>query len=255
MRKLLLRSTFSLVGTLLVVGFASAADWPRFRGPNGTGISDDTNIPVEFGPEKNLVWKVEIPGKGHSSPIVSKGKVFVQTSSDDQQERMLLCIDAVRGNTIWSKKMPGHQAKTHVKNTPASNTPAADGERIYAVFWDGDKQFLTAWDYDGKLLWNRPLGPFKSQHGSGMSPVVVGDKVIVNNDQDGKADLLAFNAKTGEPVWAKARDPERACYSTPFLRARVDSGPELVIATTGGVTAYEPSSGEEVWHHVWKFDK
>ncbi len=238
---------------LFCCGITSAADWPRFRGPNGTGIANDKNIPVRF-TEKNFLWKLDVPGRGYSSPIVSKGKIFLQSSSPDQSQRFLVCVDAKKGEIEWSKPVPGGLAKTHVKNTPASNTPAADGERIYAVFWDGTNQSLTAWDYKGELLWDRDLGPFKSQHGSGMSPMVVGDKVVVNNDQDGAAELQVFEAKTGKPAWSKKRDPVRACYSTPFLLEKTDSGPELIVASTAGITAYDPANGNEIWNFIWKFD-
>jgi outer membrane protein assembly factor BamB len=88
-----------------------------------------------------------------------------------------------------------------------------------------------------------------------MSPVPVGDKVIVNVDQDGKAELVAFDAKTGKPAWSKKRDHERACYSTPFLLEKTDAGPELVVVSTGGITGYDPKDGTEIWNYVWKFDR
>jgi len=238
---------------------ANSADWPRFRGPNGTGIAEDKNIPVKWS-EKDFLWKIELPGKGHSSPIVSKGKIFLESSSDDLKERYLVCIDAKSGKIDWSKPVVGGQARTHQKNSPASSTPAADGEKIYAIFWDGHDLLLTAYDYEGNQKWKQGMGSFRSDHGAGMSPVLVGDKVIVNIDQGdgkspGRADLRAFSAKTGEPVWSKKREPERACYSTPFLLEKSDAGPDLIVASSGGVTAYDPKDGREIWHFVWKFDK
>ncbi len=249
---------------LLLLAFcssAAAADWPRFRGPNGTGISDDTTIPVKWSPD-NILFKTEIPGKGHSSPIVSKGKVFLQSASDDGKQRYLICLNAKSGAIEWTKDVAGHQSHTHQKSSYASSTPAADAERIYAVFWDGGALMLMAFDYSGTMKWKQDLGAFKSDHGAGMSPMIVGDKVIVNIDQgDGKdkaaskAELRAFDAKTGKPAWSKKRDPERACYSTPFLLEKTDAGPDLIVASTGGVTAYDPKQGDVIWHFTWKFDK
>jgi outer membrane protein assembly factor BamB len=233
---------------------ASAADWPRFRGPNGTGIATDKDIPAKWSPE-NFLFKVEIPGKGHSSPIISKGKIFLQSSSADSKERYLICLDANTGKMIWTRSVPGGPAKTHAKNSLSSCTPAADGERIYSVSWDGSSLMLTAYDYQGELKWKQDLGTFTSQHGPGMAPVVVGGIVVVNKDQDGAAELLTFDAKTGAPGWSKKRDPERACYSTPFLLEKTDAGPDLIVASTGGITAYDPKDGAEIWHFVWKFDK
>jgi outer membrane protein assembly factor BamB len=243
--------TFSLIFS---AGVAAAADWPRFRGPNGTGIAADKDVPVKW-TEKNVLFKAEIPGKGHSSPIISNGKIFLQSSSDDLKERYLICLDAKSGTILWSKPVPGGNVKTHVKNSPASCTPAADGERVYAIFWDGSDLSLTAFDYAGEMKWKQPLGPFVSQHGPGASPVVVGDIVVVNVDQDGKAELRAFDAKTGKPAWSKKRDFERACYSAPFLLEKTDAGPELLVASTGGITAYDPKDGKEIWNFIWKFDK
>ncbi len=245
---------FFAFGVIFSAAVAAAADWPRFRGPNGTGVADEKNVPVKW-TEKNILFKTELPGKGHSSPIVSKGKIFLQSSSDDLKERYLICLDAKSGAILWSKSVPGGKVKTHVKNSPASCTPAADGERIYAVFWDGSDMSLSAFDYAGEMKWQQPLGPFVSQHGAGASPVVAGNNVVVNVDQDGKAELRAFDAKTGKPAWSKKRDFERACYSSPFLLEKTDAGPDLLVASTGGVTAYDPNDGKVIWNYVWKFDK
>jgi outer membrane protein assembly factor BamB len=253
------RFAMAIICLVLCAATAAAADWPRFRGPNGAGIADDKTIPAKW-TEKNFIWTTEIPGKGHSSPIVSKGKIFLESSSTDLKERYLICVDAKSGQIGWSKNVPSGKGHTHTKNSPASSTPAADGERVYAIFWDGHNLQLAAYDYAGALKWKQELGSFFSDHGAGMSPVVVGDKVVVNVDQGdgklpGKADLRAFDAKTGEPAWSKKRDPERACYSTPFLLEKADAGPELIVASTGGVTAYDPKDGSEIWHYVWKFDR
>ena len=112
-------SVVALVVLLAAAG--SASDWPRFRGPNGAGVSSDTGVPVQFGERKNLHWKVEIPGSGNSSPIVSKQRIFLQTASTDGGERRILCLDLANGNTLWSQTAPGGTAKTHQKNTLASS--------------------------------------------------------------------------------------------------------------------------------------
>lgn len=267
-----IRLTGALVSVLTFATLTKAADWPRFRGPNGTGIADDKTIPAKWTNE-NFLFKTELPGKGHSSPIVSKGKVFLQASSDDAKERYLICVDAKSGKIDWAKPVAAKAARTHQKNSLSSCTPAADGERIYAIYWEGQDAatagkkdpkvgplstgnlVLTAFDYSGNQKWRQELGSFTSQHGPGMSPVVVGDKVIVNVDQDGKAELMAFDAKTGKPAWSKKRDHERACYSTPFLLEKTDAGPELLVVSTGGVTGYDPKDGTEIWNYIWKFNK
>jgi outer membrane protein assembly factor BamB len=265
-----LRTGAVLLAAFALAGAAAAEDWPRFRGPNGAGTSDAKTVPVKWAAQ-DMLWKAEIPGKGHSSPVVSKGKVFLQSSSDDGKERFLVCVDATSGKIDWTKSLASKQGYTHNKNSMSSCTPAADGERVYVIFWDGElakkdpkkkagqvsfgRLSLAAYDYAGAEKWRQDLGTFLSQHGPGMSPVVVDDRVIISKDQDGAAELLAFDAKTGKPAWNKKRDHERACYATPFLLEKTDAGPELVVASTGGVTSYDPKNGAELWHHVWKFDR
>src|SRR4051794_393555 len=160
------------LGLLVTLTAVQADDWPRFRGPNGAGISADTGIPVQFKEGDGILWKVALPGKGNSSPVVSRGKLFTQSASDTGTERYLLCLDAANGKTLWSRSLPGTMTKMHPQHaTLASSTPAADGERVYAMWWDGKGMYLTAHDYDGNELWRYDLGPYVSEHGAGVSPV------------------------------------------------------------------------------------
>lgn len=243
------RTCLTFAALVLAGAPLAAADWPRFRGPDGLGTAADKDVPVSFGPSDYL-WKTPIPGKGVSSPIVSKGKVFLQTAAEDGSSRSLVCVDANTGKVHWTKELKGAPAKTHDKNSLASSTPAADGERVYAVFWDGKHISLTAWDYAGQQLWNRDLGGFVSQHGPGLSPIVVGDRVVLNIDQDGLAEVAAFDPKTGEPVWKKSRQAYRASYTTPFTLTR-DGKTEVVVSSTAGITAYDPKDGAVTWNWTW----
>jgi outer membrane protein assembly factor BamB len=239
-------------GCLLAVLPAGAGDWPRFRGPNGTGVSADRDVPERWSAADGILWKVPIPGAGNSSPTVSAGRVFLPSASADGSERLLLCLDAASGEQLWSRSAPGKKARMHPRNTLASGTPAADGERVYLAAWDGKNLVLLAYDYRGGLVWQRDLGPFASQFGAGHSPVVHAGRVYLADDQDGSAALLAFDAKTGKPLWHADRKAYGACYSTPFVRDTA-SGPELVAASTAGVTAYDPETGAANWHCEWPF--
>ncbi len=242
-------SRFTLLAVAIFAVNLSAADWPRFRGADGLGVSTDTTVPVTFGPSDYL-WKTPIPGKGNSSPIVSKGKVFLQTASEDASRRQLVCVNASTGKIEWAKDMPGTVAKTHAKNSLASSTPTADGERVYTVFWDGKTISLSAWDYAGEQLWSKNLGRFVSQHGPGLSPIVLDGRVILNIDQDELAEVVAFDAKSGDEIWKKSRTAYRACYTTPFVWEK-DGKPTVVISSTAGVTAYDPKDGAVVWNWTW----
>lgn len=241
MRRLLLLSSLSLA---LSLPLSTASDWPRFRGPNGTGAVDGTLPEMNA---KALLWKVAIPGKGVSSPIVIGNKVFAQSATDDGSKRLLSCLDAASGKQLWTRELPGKSAKKHPKNSLASGTPASDGERVYCTAWDGESLSLHAYDLSGKELWTQALGSYASQHGPGHSPAVYGGTAYINVDQDGGATLMAFDAKSGEKKWAADRKPHRASYSTPFWLERPGKPAELVLGTTTEVTAYDPATGKVVW--------
>jgi outer membrane protein assembly factor BamB len=246
-------SLVALVVVLLAVGPAGASDWPRFRGPNGTGITPDKDLPVKWTAD-NVLWKTSIPGVGHSSPIVHGGRVFLQSSSGDGKERWLLSLAAATGEVLWKTPAVGRNAKKHPLNSLASSTPATDGARVYAVFWDGEHIHLGAFGFkDGKPVWEKDLGSFTSQHGVGHSPMLVDDKVVLANDQDGSALLLAFDARSGEKAWEAERKPFRACYSTPFIRVKPGGDKELIVASTAGITGYNPDDGKANWWYTWSF--
>ncbi len=246
------RNLIVIAGLLVLVSSTLAGNWPRFRGPNGTGVAADKQIPVEW-TDQNVLWKVAIPGKGYSSPIVWNDRIFLQTASDDARERSLLCLDARNGQTVWTQAFPGSKVKIHKYSSYASGTPATDGERIYCLIWDGKDLLLTAHDFNGKLQWQRDLGTHTSQHGAGHSPMVHDGRLYLAHDQDGDAVVYCLDAKTGKTVWEAKRKPFRACYSTPILHDRTDGSKELLVGSTAGLTAYDPAGGKEFWTFSWDF--
>ena len=245
---------FALAILLLTAALSQAGNWPRFRGPNGTGESDDKSIPITFSETENMLWKTALPGIGHSSPIVWGDSLFLQSASPDGKDRWLICVDTKDGSIRWKTTIPGSKATIHKFNSFASSTSATDGERVYSVFWDGKKIAMYAHDFKGKELWKRDLGDYESQHGVGHSPLVYGGKVIFANDQDGLAVLIALDAKTGEVAWQAKRKAFRACYSTPFVMQKGGGPVELIVASTSGITSYDPANGKENWDYSWKFD-
>jgi outer membrane protein assembly factor BamB len=248
-----LRSLLALGAALLLAAPLDASDWPRFRGPNGTGVSTDKGVPLTFSDKDNVLWKVEIPGTGISSPVVSRGKLFVQTASQDGRSRSLLCLDAAKGKTLWTRTVTGSRARIHTLNSFASATPAADGERVCAAFWDGKEVTLHAFDFEGKPLWTYSLGRFRSQHGAGNSPLFHAGKVVYLHDQDGDSFVVCLDARSGRKVWQKSRPAYRACYSTPFIMDKA-GGAEVIVATTAGIIAFDLKDGSEKWSYTWKFD-
>jgi outer membrane protein assembly factor BamB len=139
-------------------------------------------------------------------------------------------------------------------NSLASSTPATDGKRVYAYFWDGRDTGIHAFDMEGNPLWHYDLGGFTSQHGPGASPIVYQDRVFVLSDQDGASRVVALDAATGNLAWEAARQPFRACYSTPCLLERTGEPTQLIVASTAGLTAYDPKSGLIQWNYKWSFE-
>ena len=187
-----------------------------------------------------------------------KGKLFLQTASKDGKSRTLLCLDASNGKTIWKKNEPGEPAspkKIHNKNSLASSTPACDGEQVYCVWWDGSAVSLKAYDMTGQEKWRASLGGWDSQHGPGSSPILHGGLVFVNVDDDERAELVAFDARTGEKKWIANRKHERACYTTPYILQRGDKPAELILGTTHLITSYDPATGAINWEYQLTWPK
>ncbi len=241
---------------LLQASATSEADnWPRFRGPNGAGVASDADLPVEWSATKHLSWKVELPGTGNGSPIIWEDQLFLQTAAENASKRSLVCLDALSGKLNWRIDLPGGPARMHRKNSLASSTPATDGKRVCALFWDGQRLELLACDLKGRKLWQKDLGSFTGNHGAGTSPVLHRDLVLVVNDQDGSAEVMAFDAATGELRWSQPRKAYRASYAAPILRTNEQGVEELIVGSTAGVTAYAPLTGKELWHWEWQWQE
>ncbi len=236
-------------------GHVGASNWPRFKGPNGTGISEDKGVPIQWTAKNGVLWRRAIPGKGNSSPVVWENRVFVQSASADGKERLLLCLNASDGQVLWSRSVPGFVARTHPKNTLASSTPATDGEKVYAMFWDGRDISIFAYDFQGNLVWKRTLSAYVTEqgHGPGASPIVYDGKVFFANHQDGSALLFALEAKSGKIAWEAERPAFLACYSTPFVLEKPGEEAELIVASMAGITGYDPKSGGVNWNWTWSF--
>ncbi|MDX1983638.1 MAG: PQQ-binding-like beta-propeller repeat protein [Bryobacteraceae bacterium] len=230
---------------LIVVLMANlmAADWPRFRGPNGTGVAEAKNLPVEFGKEKNLKWRVEVPG-GTSSPIVSAGRIFLTAFEKD--DRLLLCLDAGSGKLLWKQATAKERTEAaHSINGPVTPTPASDGENVYVFF---PEVGLMSWDHNGKQRWKTPLGPFSSIQGLAGSPIVVDGVVVLLIDQAQGGWVAGFDASTGRQRW-KAERPSTVWggYTTPLVY-RPKSGPaQVIVFASLETTGYQASTGERLW--------
>ena len=178
------------------------AEWTRFRGPNGSGLGKAPNLPAEFS-ASDFNWRIELPGAGHSSPVVWGNRVFVTANPHGTTQRIVVCIDAQDGKTLWTKTYESPSYHLNADNNYAASSPAVDAERVYFHWASPKDSGLVALDQDdGHELWKLDLGPFVSQDGPGTSPIVFEDMVILNFDQDRpKSFILAVDAKTGKQRW------------------------------------------------------
>lgn len=228
---------------LVSVVTRAGADWPRFRGPNGTGIAPDRELPGELGREKNVVWSIKVP-KGHSSPIVINGRVFLTAHEGDQ--RIVLCYDAVTGKQRWRRSVTKARTEAfHPANGPVTPTPTSDGRNVFVFFPEFG---LIAYDYDGKEVWQRPLGPFASIQGLAASPILADDNVILLVDTPEEAYLAAFDARTGKQTWRVERPVGvLGSYATPTLYGRAGEPTQIVVAGAAELTGYRAKTGERLW--------
>jgi outer membrane protein assembly factor BamB len=221
----------------------TASDWPRFRGPNGTGVSPDQGLPKEIDIDKNVLWSVEVP-QGHSSPIVVDGRLFITGHEGD--ERMLLCFDAGTGRRIWRQSVTKSRSETfNPLNSPTTPTPATDGHNIFVFFPEFG---LLAYDRDGKELWRAPLGPFTSIQGLAASPVFVEGLIALLIDTPEEAYLSAFDAETGKQVWQVDRPTGvLGSYTTPTLYKPKGEPTQIVVAGAVELTSYQADNGDRLW--------
>src|SRR5437764_1271925 len=162
---------------------AAGQEWARFRGPNGTGISQAKTVPAKI-TEADINWKVELPGSGHSSPVLWGSRIFLTSTGDKAGGISVLCLAAEDGHLIWRRNFSLNPFARHEFNSFASSTPALDADRVYVVWNEPEHYMLAAMDHSGAVLWQRDFGPFVSQHGCGISPIVYEDKVLLGNEQD-----------------------------------------------------------------------
>jgi outer membrane protein assembly factor BamB len=217
--------------------------WPQFRGPGGQSLAADTqSLPSELSFAKNLIWKTDLPA-GASSPCIWKDRVFITGCHKEKQNLETVCIRRTDGHILWRRVAPAAKVeKVFFPNTPATPTPATDGEQVYVYF---GSYGLLCYDFDGKEVWKRPLPAFATQFGSATSPVVAGDLVLLAPLAK-EAALHAFNRRSGETVWKNDRTKFRVGYSVPVYRPEL-KGSEIILQGGRGVAAYDIKDGKERW--------
>jgi outer membrane protein assembly factor BamB len=215
----------------------------HFRADGGVSFDDSAPLPERFDPQSNLLWRQPLP-PGHSTPTACGGSIFLTTYVADRQELATVALDGETGQVRWKRIAPATRLEpVHRTGSPASSTPACDGHRVYAFF---GSYGLLCYDFDGQLLWSKPLGPFQDEFGAASSPVLVDDMVILNEDHDVDSFLLAVDQQTGETRWKTPRDEFTRSYSTPFIW-QASGRKEIVVAGSLALIAYRPEDGRKVW--------
>jgi outer membrane protein assembly factor BamB len=226
----------------ILVLLLTATEWSQFRGPNGAGVSDRTGLPVEFGPHQNVVWKTALP-RGNSSPALAGDRIFL--TGADGNRRFTLCLERGTGKILWRREIAVDRAE-HLNelNDPASSSPITDGANVYVFFGDFG---LASYGVDGELRWKRPLGPFTNLHGMAASPILAGDKLLMNCDQNNDSYLLAIDKNDGHTLWKTERPEVTHGFSTPILY-RPEAGPaQVIVPGSYQLIAYAVDSGAKLW--------
>jgi outer membrane protein assembly factor BamB len=233
---------------LAMAGQANADNWPRFRGVNGLGIVEAKTVPVKWSAD-DFRWSIELPGTGHSSPVIWDKRVFVTSADKTAGKRFVSCYSTDDGSEIWKKQVDYKSYKAHKNNSQASNTPAVDANHVYVLFQSKAGSPLIAFDHDGQQKWTYDLGPYLHGQGGGTSPIVFGDLVVVCNDHKSPSFLVAIDRRTGKEVWKKPREGKRACYATPCV-FRPTAGPDQLVFSHcfEGIVGVDPKSGTQLWH-------
>jgi outer membrane protein assembly factor BamB len=240
----------TLLSLLLVIGSFNlkAENWPNFRGPKGDGTSSEKEIPVKWDERTNVLWKTAVPGVGYASPIVWDDKLFTVSAKTETQEKILLCYDTHNGKLLWQTTvLKAPFESKHNDNSFASGTPATDGKYIYLSFLDGENVMVAAYDFSGKQIWIQHPGKFSSPHGYSCSPVLYGDKVIINGDSMGDSFAAALSKTDGHVIWKVKHDKPAHSFSTPILREMTGRN-QLIFLGNKEVASYNPDNGQRYWY-------
>lgn len=225
-------------------------DWGQWRGPNGNNVAvDGQTPPTEFGPRKNVVWKIAVPGRGHSTPTIVGDRIFLATADEQNQIQGVICYDRKTGKQLWIQQISqGGFPKTHPKNTHATCTINCDGEQLFVCFHHHDKLTLASLSIDGKPLWSIDAGPYaprQYEYGYAPSPVLYQNSVIISADYEGGGYIAAFDQNSGRKVWNTPR-PRKLSFSSPII-ANIAGRDQLLISGCERVSSFNPANGKENW--------
>jgi outer membrane protein assembly factor BamB len=239
--------------SMVVQSGAALKYWPHWRGPSVQGIVEGKGYPDRWTETENVLWKVSVPGRGHSSPIVWGDRIFLTTAAADGSRRSLLSFRRSDGKLVWDLAVPPSPAERLIqKNSYASSSPTTDGNLVYGYFGNSG---VVAVSFDGKLIWHTSLGEINLYHGPGGSPLLYKDRLILFQDQmnfgrDRAVEpppgfIVALDKKTGRELWRKNRNP-RPGWGSP-IAVQVGNHVEIIVSSGRSIDAYDPDTGEVLW--------
>ncbi len=223
-------------------------DWPQFRGPDGQGHAEVSKLPLKWSESTSFAWKTPLPGLGWSSPVVADGKIWLTTATEEGKSLRALCLEATSGKILQDVevfKLPA-AGRIHQKNSHASPTPILEGDRVYVHFGANGTACLTS---AGAVVWKQQL-KYSPVHGSGGSPALWKELLLISCDGAGDPFVVALDKKTGQPRWRTSREPndypKKFAFSTPLV-IEVNGAAQAVSTGASGATAYDPATGKPIW--------
>jgi outer membrane protein assembly factor BamB len=234
-----------LLGSILATAVnAFAQEWPQFRGPDGQGHAAAIDTPISWSEESQIAWKTPISGVGWSSPVINGNQIWLTTAIEEQASLRAICIDRGTGELLHDVEVFRKEdlGRVNAKNSHASPTPILAGDLVYVHFGAHGTACLST---DGRILWRTQLD-YDHRHGPGGSPVLAGNVLVVACDGADVQYVVGLDARTGKTLWKTVREKSEMAYSTP-LAIDVDGVLQVVSSSGGGVWAYNPRSGAEIW--------
>jgi len=220
----------------------TAGEWSRFRGENGSGLSESTGLPSEFSKEAGEGWRVEVPF-GRSAPVLDDERVYLTAVEEDQLVTYAFARES--GKQLWRRAVPRvRTADLYSLTDSATPTPAVDGEGVFVFFQEFG---LLAYDLEGQERWRLPLGPFRNFYGMAASPILAGELIVLVCDQAGGSFVVGVERKSGSVRWRRERSSRLESYSTPILYPNAERPDQVIVAGSRGVDAYQLGNGQTVW--------
>lgn len=237
----------SIWGVGLSAAPPAADDWPCWRGPTHDGqAAAGQHLPQTWGDAANVVWSVDVPGRGNGSPTVVGNRVYLATCDEASGSQSVLAYERATGKPVWQRQVHAEGAmRKNEKSTGASTTVSADGDRLFITFPNSDAVFCTALDPDGTILWQTRVCDYAIHQGYGASPLVHDGRVFVVADHRNRGRVAALDPATGKVLWEKERPPVPN-YSSPVVW-RLFGRDQLILTGCDKVAALDPATGDTLW--------